>query len=412
MVRMLLTGIALGFTGLLFSAITASPQDVTVRRMPSASGAKVYFLDVKDGATISPNVTIHFGISGMDLEPAGTIMPNSGHHHLLIDAPLPPLDQPIPSDFNHLHFGKGQSEAQLSLSPGDHTLQLLLGDHQHVPHDPPVFSAVIHVHVGLPADETPRTAAAPGARVFFIEPKQGAIVPSEVVVRFGIEGMELAPAGTNRPNSGHHHLLIDTPLPPLDHEIPSDLNHLHFGKGQSETTLTLAPGDHTLQLLLGDYEHVPHNPPVMSEQIKITVVDAGHVPAVATTLQSRKPAPPDARVYFIYPHDGDVIFPNSTIRFGLSHMGVAPAGVEMMNTGHHHLIIDAETPALEQPIPSDFNHIHLGNGQTEKKIKLSPGEHTLQLIFADENHVPHYPPVVSEKIKVTVKDVRPRPSRK
>jgi hypothetical protein len=87
-------------------------------------------------------------------------------------------------------------------------------------------------------------------------------------------------------------------------------------------------------------------------------------------------------------------------------MGVAPAGVVKPNTGHHHLMIDVETPPLDRPLPSDLNHIHFGSGQTEKKITLSPGEHTLQLVLADEKHMPHDPPVVSERIKVTVK-VRP-----
>jgi hypothetical protein len=88
-------------------------------------------------------------------------------------------------------------------------------------------------------------------------------------------------------------------------------------------------------------------------------------------------------------------------------MGVAPAGIVKPNTGHHHLLIDVETPPLDQPLPSDLSHIHFGNGQTEKKITLSPGEHTLQLILADEKHMPHDPPVISERIKVTVKAIKP-----
>jgi hypothetical protein len=275
-------------------------------------------------------------------------------------------------------------------------------------HDPPVFSDVVHVHVEAATEEMARTPSPPGASVFFIEPKDGATVSSQVHVQFGIQGMEIAPAGEHKPNSGHHHLLVDAPLPPLDREIPSDLNHLHFGRGQTEATLTLTPGQHTLQLLFGDYEHIPHDPPVMSAPIKVRVLEetATAVPTPAPSSRARKLSPPDAVVYFIYPHDGDVIYPNSTIRFGLRHMGVAPAGVEKPNTGHHHLLIDVETPPLDQPIPSDFNHIHFGNGQTEKKITLTPGEHTLQLIFADDHHVPHDPPVVSERIRVIVKDLR------
>ena len=86
----------------------------------------------------------------MGVAPAGVDKPNSGHHHLLIDAPLPPLDQPIPNDENHLHFGGGQTEATVTLPKGRHTLQLLLGDAYHVPHDPPVYSVPVIVYVGMP----------------------------------------------------------------------------------------------------------------------------------------------------------------------------------------------------------------------------------------------------------------------
>ena len=89
---------------------------------PSPPGAKVEFIDLKDGAVIGPKTTIHFGLHGMGVAPAGTKRPNSGHHHLLIDTDLPPLDKPIPNDENHLHFGGGQTEIELSLPPGPHTL--------------------------------------------------------------------------------------------------------------------------------------------------------------------------------------------------------------------------------------------------------------------------------------------------
>jgi hypothetical protein len=118
-------------------------------------------------------------------------------------------------------------------------------------------------------------------------------------------------------------------------------------------------------------------------------------------------------VYFVYPRDGAVIYPRSTIRFGLRNMGVAPAGVAKVNTGHHHLIVDADPPELDKEIPNDPNHLHFGGGQTEIKLTLTPGEHTLQLVLADERHIPHDPPVMSPKIKVTVgfpKGARARPT--
>jgi len=112
-----------------------------------------------------------------------------------------------------------------------------------------------------------------GGKVYFISPQNGQTVRSPVTVKFGLKGMGVAPAGIEMVNTGHHHLMIDAPLPDLTSTIPTDEHHRHFGGGQTETEITLSPGTHTLQLVLGDYLHVPHNPPVVSEQITITVED-------------------------------------------------------------------------------------------------------------------------------------------
>jgi hypothetical protein len=251
------------------------------------------------------------------------------------------------------------------------------------------------------------TPAPPGAAVYFIELQDGDTLPAKPTIRFGLRGMGVAPAGTDRQNTGHHHLIIDSDLPPLDQPIPSDFNHLHFGAGQTEAEVDLAPGDHTLQLLLGDSGHIPHSPPVMSGRIRVRVVDAASVPAAP----HRHPSAPNAKVYFVYPNDGAYVTRRLTIHFGLVNMGVAPAGVEKANTGHHHLIIDAPLPPLDQPIPNDFNHLHFGAGQTEAQITLPLGQHTLQLLVGDENHVPHDPPVYSKPIRVTVTATGRRPPR-
>jgi len=118
-----------------------------------------------------------------------------------------------------------------------------------------------------------RTPSPPGAKVFIITPRNGATVTSPVTVKFGIKGMNLAPAGMKQENSGHHHLLIDTDPPAdLSQPLPAIPDKIvHFGKAQTETTLTLPPGRHTLQLLLADQSHIPHNPPVLSKKITITV---------------------------------------------------------------------------------------------------------------------------------------------
>jgi hypothetical protein len=136
-----------------------------------------------------------------------------------------------------------------------------------------------------------RTPSAEGAEVYFIDLKDGASVPTKVTIRFGLREMGVAPAGFDRENSGHHHLLIDTELPPLDEPIPNDFNHLHFGTGQTEAQVTLKPGPHTLQLLLADKDHIPHNPPVMSSRIGVIVSDVTTAsPQVASTAV-RAPAP-------------------------------------------------------------------------------------------------------------------------
>ncbi len=121
------------------------------------------------------------------------------------------------------------------------------------------------------AADLPRTASPADAAVYFISPVDGDTVSGPVTVRFGLRGMGVAPAGTVAEGTGHHHLIVDAPLPAAGQPIPNDAKHLHFGKGQTETTLSLAPGKHTLQLLVGDHSHIPHDPVVASEVITITV---------------------------------------------------------------------------------------------------------------------------------------------
>lgn len=111
----------------------------------------------------------------------------------------------------------------------------------------------------------------------------------------------------------------------------------------------------------------------------------------------------EPELYFITPVDGAVVESPVTVRFGLKNFGVAPAGVEKAGTGHHHLVVDADLPPLDQPIPATENYIHFGGGQTETSVELEPGKHTLQLLMGDHRHIPHDTPVVSEKITITVK---------
>lgn len=109
--------------------------------------------------------------------------------------------------------------------------------------------------------------------LYFVAPADGAVVVGPVRVVFGLRGMGVAPAGVQRPGTGHHHLLINAPLPAAGLPIPADAQYVHFGGGQTETVLELEPGVYTLQLLLGDHNHIPHDPVVVSKQVTITVME-------------------------------------------------------------------------------------------------------------------------------------------
>lgn len=131
--------------GLCGAAIAAEP---TIPVSQSPAGASVYFIEPVDGAVVSTTFTVKFGLKNMGIAPAGTDIPNTGHHHLLVDVvTLPDMTQPLPATDQIKHFGKGQSEADVTLPPGKHTLQLVFANYLHIPHDPPVVSKPITITV-------------------------------------------------------------------------------------------------------------------------------------------------------------------------------------------------------------------------------------------------------------------------
>jgi hypothetical protein len=142
----LLLGASLLVTSLLFTSLQANAADVP--RTASPAGAEVYIISPKDGATVPGTFKVQFGLRGMGVAPAGVDIPETGHHHLLIDVQDPPdMTAPLPMTDNIRHYGKGQTETEVTLAPGRHTLQLLLGDKSHIPFNPPVESKAITVNV-------------------------------------------------------------------------------------------------------------------------------------------------------------------------------------------------------------------------------------------------------------------------
>lgn len=140
--RIAIIGI-IGIIGISLGVVT-----LAAARQKSPEGAEVYLISPQDGETVTNPVTVRFGLKGMGVAPAGIVKENTGHHHLLIDLEYPPaMHQPLPQDDKHRHFGGGQTETELTLKPGKHTLQLLLADHVHIPHKPPVLSKQITITV-------------------------------------------------------------------------------------------------------------------------------------------------------------------------------------------------------------------------------------------------------------------------
>ena len=137
--------------------------------------------------------------------------------------------------------------------------------------------------------------------------------------------------------------------------------------------------------------------------MRALIITALLISASVAFAQERTPAPAGAEVYIIAPKNGAHVHSPVLVQFGLKGMGIAPAGIKFDNTGHHHLLIDTEPPAdLAAPLPATDKIVHFGKGQTETSLTLTPGKHTLQLLLADQNHIPHSPPLLSRKITITV----------
>lgn len=227
----------------------------------------VYFAFPPEGAKVRENFEVAFAVKGgLKVVPAGESPDdaNKGHHHLIIDGKVIPKGQVVPADDTHIHFGKGQTSTKVKLAPGKHTLTMQFADGAHRSYGED-FAATLNVEVVAGAEE---------AKVSFTEPADGAKVKSPVKVGFKLEGMKVRPAGEDPLDgtSGHHHVIIDGKPVPLGTVVPADDTHIHYGKGQTEAELKLAPGKHTLTMQLADGAHRSYGPS-LSSTITIEVVE-------------------------------------------------------------------------------------------------------------------------------------------
>ena len=278
---------------------------------------------------------------------------------------------------------------------------------------------------GQQSEPKPSAKETTSASVAFLNAKDGDTLKSPFVVKFGVTGMSVVTAGSAKSeNAGHHHLIIDGKPIPYGTMVPMDAQHLHFMKGETEHTLALKPGKHTLTLQFAGIDHRSFGIP-LSKTITVTVEGklgqaAGKTGKEASSMHSHgqmKHAHGDSAAqqpvqageekksfFFVAPTDGQVIPPSVSIRFGAKGFVVTPAGqyITDTNRGHHHLIIDGKPVPKGQVVPADKTHIHFGKGQIETRILLDHGPHTLTLQFADGAHR-SFGPEFSQTIKVMVK---------
>lgn len=233
-------------------ASKAKAPATTAEKGPPAD-AKVDFTFPQNNSKVFPEFMVVFNVDKMQVVPAGEDVMNKekGHHHIIVDGGPIEKGKVVPKDATHLHYGKGQKSAQMTLAPGKHTLTMQFADGNHISYGK-ALSKTINVEV------VPAPAKAP--RVFFVEPADGAKVKSPVKLVFGLEGMTISPAGQNIPDKtvGHHHVIINAPPVPAGVVVPADDTHKHFGKGQTETEMELPKGTHKLTLQIADGVHMSY----------------------------------------------------------------------------------------------------------------------------------------------------------
>jgi len=327
-----------------------------------AAETSVAFFDPLDGTTVSSPFEVVMTATGLVVEPSGEVNEGAGHFHILVDTDFVTAGEVIPTDEQHLHYGKGQTAVSLELEPGEHTLRLQFADGLHTALEGEQYRDTITVTVEE-GDETPA--------VGFEQPADGATVSSTFRVVMAAAGLVVEPSGEINEGAGHFHILVDTDFTPAGEVIPTDEQHLHYGQGQTTATLELEPGEHTLRLQFADGLHTALEGDQYRDTITVTVEEGDVAPSVG----------------FEQPADGATVPSTFKVVMAAAGLVVEPSGEINEGAGHFHILVDTDFVPTGQVIPTDEQHLHYGKGQQTVYVELEPGEHTLHLQFADGAHI-------------------------
>ncbi len=375
------------------AAVETAPATETDESAPSDSEAApedvekpaVFFRQPTTNAIVPPTFTVLMGAEGLTIEPSGDIRAGAGHMHILIDTEFIPAGTVIPTDEQHLHFGDGALEAELSLSPGEHTLYLQFADGAHTALEGDQFRDTIIVFV---------EEDAPAQSVAFFEPLDRATVSSPVEVVMAATGLIVEPSGELNDGAGHFHILVNADFVPAGEVIPTDEQHLHYGKGQTTASLELPPGEHTLRLQFADGAHTALEGDEYRDTVTVIVEEGAQAPSVR----------------FAGPADGATVASPFEVTMEATGLIVEPSGEINDGAGHFHILVDTPFVDAGVVIPTDEQHLHYGQGQTTATLELPPGEHTLRLQFADGAHTALEGDAYRDTITVVVDESAQAPS--
>ena len=322
---------------------------------------EVFFRQPTSNAIVPPTFVVKMGAVGVTVDPSGDVVPGSGHMHILVDTDYIPAGEIIPTDEQHLHFGDGSLEAELTLTPGEHTLHLQFADGIHTALEGDQYRDTIIVFV---------EEGAPEQSVAFFDPLDSTTVTSPFEVVVTAAGLVVEPSGEVNEGAGHFHILVDTNFIPAGEVIPTDEQHLHYGKGQTTVSVELEPGEHTLRLQFADGLHTALEGDQYRDTITVVVEEGDATPSVS----------------FARPADGATVNSPFEVVMAATGLIVEPSGEVNEGAGHFHILVDTDFITAGEVIPTDDQHLHYGKGQTTVSVELEPGEHTLRLQFADGLH--------------------------